>query len=419
MKGVKIKMQQVDYEFSSVPPEERKGFIQLTFIWMGYVIVIGNMLVGGALASGLSVQNAILAVLLGNIILSVIASFCAGIAHKTGLSFALVNRSIFGTYGSKVVTILVPLIFIGWFAINTSMFGAFIGQIFNISGFWELIIVLLCGLSMMITAWFGIKILGYFSSVSMPVVLILIIVALFKLGPKFENLSSPPSDFMPFTVALDIVIGAWIFGSLIVSMDVMRFSRNLGSAITGSSLGLILCGSLAILAGTVSAKAANNPDLSIILSSLGMPALALLLLVASIWTTNDNNLYSAALSLSNALRISKKRGVIILGVIASFASLIRPHMVGILINWLTILGKVIPPLGGIILAAYLLSWRGKQPLGVNNTSKWHVESFVAWVVGGIVAFAVPYGLSSINGLVVSGLVYYFWRHFSSHSADEQ
>ena len=69
------KEKQIDkeYSLSTVPQEERKSYASLTIIWMGFVFVVTSMMAGGGLAEGLDFQHILLATLIGNVFLCLIA----------------------------------------------------------------------------------------------------------------------------------------------------------------------------------------------------------------------------------------------------------------------------------------------------------------------------------------------------------
>ena len=85
---------QVDNEFSrcAVPMSARKSCFSLTIIWTGFVFLVTSMMAGGGLAVGLNFTDLLIAMLLGNIFLCVIAVMVSVISFKTGLTFALLTK---------------------------------------------------------------------------------------------------------------------------------------------------------------------------------------------------------------------------------------------------------------------------------------------------------------------------------------
>ena len=85
-----------EYSLSAVPESERKSYFSLTIVWTGFVFVITSMMAGGGLSAGLDFKMILLAIILGNVFLSVIAIMVSIIASKTGLTYALMTLYSFG-----------------------------------------------------------------------------------------------------------------------------------------------------------------------------------------------------------------------------------------------------------------------------------------------------------------------------------
>ena len=122
-KETKAAAQDSEFSLSAVPESERKSYISLTIIWTGFVFVIVSMMAGGTLAVGLDFKHVIYATLIGNVFLCLIAVAVSVIASKTGLTFALLTRYSFGTMGSKLASIFVPIVNIGWYTIQAATYG--------------------------------------------------------------------------------------------------------------------------------------------------------------------------------------------------------------------------------------------------------------------------------------------------------
>ena len=85
------------------------------------------MMAGGTLAVGLSFKRGHLRhAPIGNVFLCLIAVAVSVIASKTGLTFALLTRYSFGVTGSKVASIFVPIVNIGWYTIQAATYGHFV-----------------------------------------------------------------------------------------------------------------------------------------------------------------------------------------------------------------------------------------------------------------------------------------------------
>ena len=120
--------QDTEFALCTVPENERKSYFSLTIVWTGFVFVITSMMAGGGLSAGLDFKGILLAVVLGNVFLSIIAVAVSYIASKTGLTFALLTKYSFGEKGSRVASMFVPVVNIGWYTIQAATYGHFIAQ---------------------------------------------------------------------------------------------------------------------------------------------------------------------------------------------------------------------------------------------------------------------------------------------------
>ena len=135
---------------------------------------------------------------------------------------------------------------------------------------------------------------------------------------------------------------------------------------------------------------------------LGVPSL--LVLIAAQWTTNDNNLYTSSLGLSNIFKTKKSNIVLVLGVLGSLLGAFG--MANYFISWLSILGIGVPPMAGIILADYFIIHKGSYDL--ENDSKlpaWNYYALVSWLIAGIVGYTFSWGIAALNSLVVAMVIY--------------
>lgn len=122
-----------DYELEAVPTDQRKSFWSITMVWIGFVFVIASMMAGGGLSVGLNFKDIIFVTIGGNIFLSVIAILTAVMASRTGLTFGLLTRYSFGNKGSRIASLFVPIVNIGWYTIQSATYGHLIAVIFNLS----------------------------------------------------------------------------------------------------------------------------------------------------------------------------------------------------------------------------------------------------------------------------------------------
>src|SRR5690349_17461369 len=82
------------------------------------------MMAGGLIAVGMNWWQALLTILLGNVIVLVPILLNAHAGTKYGIPFPVVARASFGTAGANVAAVLRAIVACGWFGIQCSIGGA-------------------------------------------------------------------------------------------------------------------------------------------------------------------------------------------------------------------------------------------------------------------------------------------------------
>lgn len=406
----KVKAADNDYELCEVPRDKRKSFASITIIWTGYVFLITSMVAGGGLAAGLTFREIILATILGNVFLSVLAILVSIIASRTGLTFALLTRHSFGRKGSKITSLFVPIVNIGWYTIQSATYGHLIAQVLNLGGVGEIICMMLSALVMGIFALFGfdaISILGY---VAIPAVIFLSIAASVKAvvvtGDFSMIMNYIPKDPITIVEGVTLIIGTWVFGTVACIADIMRYARTTKEAVLSGVTGLVGGNSLLVICGAITAIALNNSDLTSVLLSMGLVLPSIILMTTNIFTTNAANLYSTSLNLSNAFNMGRKKMLTVILVICALLTMLKPYEITFLFTFLDVLGNVVPPLAGIIFADYYIVKRGHyEELAKADIKDWNIMAWITWAISVALVYVLPFGQPSVNGIVISMILY--------------
>ena len=406
----KSKTRTNDYEFTAVPEDKRKSYTSLTIVWTGYVFVITSMMAGGGLALGLTFKDILLVCIFGNVFLGVIATLISIISSKNGLSFALLTKYSFGTNGSKIASFFVPVVNLGWYIIQAATYGHFIALIFNLGSIGEGICMVSSAILMGIFAFSGIKAITVLGYVSIPAIVFLSIATSVRAIGMYGGIQNifdyTPSAPMAISTGVTAIIGTWILSSATCIADIMRYAKSTKEAVLSSLTGLLLGNSLMIICGALAAIAVNNSDLPAVLLSMGLLIPSIILMTTNIFTTNAANLYSNSLNLSNSFNMDRKKMIIILLVIAALGTLTRPYEIGAFFTFLELLGNVIPPLAGIIIADYFIINKGKYD-SLNNAKfqKWNILAFATWLISLGLSFAIPFGLPALTSLISSIIIF--------------
>ncbi|MDI6823073.1 MAG: cytosine permease [Bacillota bacterium] len=404
-----------DYALAPVPREKRRGWLTLFVEWIGFTAVIGCMYTGVALGANVPFAEAVRALIIGNILLVVMMTLTAYIGAKSGLSTTPLLRFTAGRFGAALFSLVVAIPSVGWFGMQCGMFGQAWNAVFPAIP--SRLLALIGGLLMMTTAVVGYRGLAFLSKVAAVPLFVWVIggfvLTLREIGGWSTLYSYAPagSAIPTFGAAISTVFGSWAVGSAIMA-DLGRYAPEprpwllFGIILVGMFFGHFLLP----VAGIAFALWLQTFDFGVIVSHVGMLALNSVVLGAVVvslaqWTTNDNNLYSAGLAFNNAIPWVKWKMTLLLGVIGAVAGALG--ITDYFTSYLTFLGQVIPPMGGLLVADYLLlPYLGIQR-GFNPTTtpystlppvRWH--SIVSWLVGVLTGLYSP-GVAALNGIVAT------------------
>ena len=396
-----------DFEREPVPQEKRKGWLRLSIVWMGAVIALSATVLGGSLGSGLSMTNAVIATLIGCFLLAVVSALCSVVGAQTGLSTSFVSRFSLGKYGSYAVSAIIAIALFGWFGVQVDLFGTSLHtvllNVFNIN-IHPKILVVIGGILMTTTAFFGYKAIEKLSLLAVPLLGILLVASLIRVmsGQSLGEVLSVPATGDPLTIGLSVslIIGSLAVGA-IIGPDISRYAKSTKDAVISSFVGFFAGFSVVLLIAAVLAKATAQNDIVSILLGVGWGTGAMLILILAQWTTNDNNLYSSALGFSVIFKRTPKYILtIVAGIIGTSMAVggIYTHFIPFLI----FLSALIPPIGGIYVADYLMN---KKKYTFNNLDSQPNVNYVGvtiWIIASFVAFATTpapngFGLFTLTG----------------------
>lgn len=379
-----------DYERETVPASERKHWIPIAGIWIAIGIDLSGTIMGVQLGNGLPFNEALTATILGSVLLGLLAMACTYVGAATGLTSAMLSRAVFGSIGGRVIAVAMAISSLGWFGVQTGffadnariavdeLFGADVPvHVFTVIG----------GVLMILTALWGYRSIQRLSSWAVPLLIALLLLAVVLAFVKFgtgELLAEVPAQFS-FGGAVSLVMGIFVFG-VIVSPDIARWARTPKQAMAAGFIGFFVGNSLIVIVALVLSRVMGVEDLMRMFFMLGLGALALIVLTLAQWTTNTNNLYSAALNLSVVFtRVSRRTLTLIGGAVAIGAALIGIY--GAFIPFISLMGTFIAPYGGVYLAEYFTRKRSRLRLGSTQTPAVDGWAFVSWAVGGAVGIA--------------------------------
>ncbi len=111
-----------DFALSRVTPAAQKHWFGIAVQRFGQVSALSQFLLGATLGYAMTFGEAVLAFLLGSIILEVIMCVVGFIGQREGLNTALLARwTGFGEIGASLVGLAIGISLIGWFGIQSAI----------------------------------------------------------------------------------------------------------------------------------------------------------------------------------------------------------------------------------------------------------------------------------------------------------
>lgn len=419
-----------------VLPEQRQSWQSIAMVWAGGMICVPCLMIGGVLSSGgLSMTEIILSILIGY---GIICAYmiCIGMqACDTGLPVSVMAAGALGEKGARyVISTLLAIACIGWFGIQSATCGAaFASMLSSMLGWGEAsaALVAICsivwGVIMLATACFGFKGLKWLNYIAVPLLVVVclygVIAGMVKNDGAALLATYAPAQSAGLVFGISMTVASFALGG-VISADYCRFAKSRSDVIKSSLLGVIPAGLFMLLMGAVMSIVTGQYDISAILASLGVPFIGLVALVLATWTTNVTNGYSGGLALSNLLGFKEDKFKITTAIAGGLGTLLAAF--GLLNQFqafLSLMSALIPPLAGVLIAAYWIIGKGKKEsfklrkgFSTVGVTAFLVGAIFACITGGTFAgfpgliaaapwLSIPFFVGPVNGIVVSLILY--------------
>ena len=401
----------IDYAEKSVPQSERRSLVTMFMIMLGFTFFSASMWVGQELADGLDFSGFVISLILGGVILGLYTGLLGYVGAKTGMSLDLLARKAFGIKGSYLPSAMISFTQIGWFGVGLAMFAIPVAnELLGGSKAAEWALVILAGVCMTASAYFGIKSLTIISYIAVPMVAILgtvaMVLAVIRGDGTIIDQFAKSSGTLTVIGGAGLVVGSFVSGGT-ATPNFSRFAKSGAAGAITTVVAFFIGNSLMFFFGGVSSVYVGGNDIFEVMINLGLFYLAILVLGLNIWTTNDNALYSAGLGLANIFGQKKKPMVLISGIIGTIASV---WLYWNFCGWLNILNCTLPPVGIILVLGYFLNKQDYEDVAVTETVNWF--AVIGVVLGAVVANVVHWGIASINGMAIAAVCYLI-GHFTS------
>ncbi len=377
------------------------GVLDHFLLWSNLGVSLLVIVIGSFLVPGLSLPDALLAILLGSLVGNAMLGTAGLIGADARTPGMVLLRAPLGRVGSYAPTALNVLQCLGWatfeLIIIATAAAALSDELFGVAAkpawtvFFGVVALALALLGPVgVVRRFIRKFAVYFVVASL---LYLTWWALDAGGVR-ELWDQPGDGGTTIWLGMDLVIAVTVSWVPLIA-DYTRFSRDRAGAFFGAGLGYFVAGTWMLVLGAVLVltRGVSEPtELPAAVAAAGLAAaLALLAITVDEIDEAFANVYSSAVSAQNAISaVPQQTLILVASVIATVAALafdLREYQ-----SFLLLLGAFFVPLFGVLLAHWLLNGAHYSRDDVFRAPPVRPELLIAWLAGFVVyQWLVPIG----------------------------
>jgi len=403
-----------EFPLSEAPQHARKGLLPIAMVLFSFTFFTGTMFAGGKLGMAFNFVDMLWIATIGNTLLALYAAALAFIASRSGLNTVLMGRFCFGEAGSRLSDFLLGFAELGWYAWGTATVAIVLVKLLGLAEGFSVPLMVLFGLGFSITAIVGFKGLDLLSRVSVPLMFALLIISMViatrDVGGLQQLAALVPHETMTFSAAVTMVFGTFASGAT-QATNWTRLSRSGRVAVTASVVAFLLGNGLMVVAGAWCAMVYQQADIVEVMMLQGLSFAAVVMLCLNLWTIQGPTIYNVAAAACHLLRSERRRTATLVaagvGIVLAIGG-----MYELLIPFLVLLGSIIPPVGGVIMADFWYRHRGKYPaLATVSLPRYNVLGLFAYAVGAVAAYTSPW-VAPLVGIGASALCYILLVEFN-------
>lgn len=405
-----------EFEHKPVPANARRSMFSVAVVWMGFPMIITGAMTGSILVLGMGFANALKAMIIGNLIMLCYVGGLGLLGSRKGMNFALLASIVFGRKGYVFASGLLSTLLLGWYAVQTGITGALVSSTYGMN---YVVMTVIAGLLYIGITFIGVRGLHLIGTISVP---LFVVLGLWVAGDaastsSWEAIMAYPGNngmaSMSMGVGLTVVIALFIDAGT-VTADFNRWARDDASSIVATFSAFPFANLVAMLVGGVMTAALAIPDANPFGTDnmfgymnaqqlTWLSALAFVFLYVNLGSVCAHCLYNSATGWSRILGSHMRLLAIILGAIGIVVA--ATNVWAFFIQWLSLLGVLVPPIGVIILVDQFIVRKGSD-----IDTDWRGTAFLAWACGSAVAFIVewyaPQFSTAISAGLVGGTAYY-------------
>ncbi len=405
-----------EYEHEPVPARARRSLFSVTLVWAGFPMIITGAMTGSILVLGMGFTRALAAMIIGNLIMLAYVGALGILGTRRGVNFALLASVVFGRKGYVLASGLLSTLLLGWYAVQTGITGALVSGTYGLS---YVLMTVIAGLLYIGITFIGVRGLHYIGLISIP---LFVILGVWVAADAASTTSwaailayhgNNGVASMPMGVGLTVVVALFIDAGT-VTADFNRWAKTSRDSFLSTFSAFPFANLVAMLVGGVMTAALAVPNANPFgadnmfgyLNHLRLgwvSVLAFVFLYLNLGSVCSHCLYNSATGWSRIVGTHMRTAAVILGVIG--IAVAAGNIWAFFIQWLSLLGVLVPPIGAIILVDQYV-FRPSATVAAD----YRPTAFLAWAIGSAVALVVenaaPQFSTALCSMVVGGVAYW-------------
>lgn len=320
---------QQDHTTDAVPLSERRDSLTMGLLWVTMVTGFPSVLVGFAwYGAGVSLAQLISCALISCLLVMFYTVPSSLLGSRSGLTYALLSRKVFGRWGSWVVSLNLVWICLAWYGLTAVFMASGLEGLYHwhLSRFWFSTAI---AIAMAFNNFFGFSGVANFARyLAGPVLVVWVGLTFCKAIGGFTPavLFEPAhaSNPLALTLVSSFVIGYSVWGN---EADYWRYGKpNKRSIVIPVAVALLIGEILFPITGWLLARATSITSYSGATALMnqyafgGYSFIAALVLFVTYFAINDSTLYGAINALQNVHPIPRRRMVAFLAITGSLAA---------------------------------------------------------------------------------------------------
>lgn len=397
------------------------GTGRMFMIWLAANLVVTTMLTGTLFVPGIDYMTAVVVIVAGTVVGTVVLVLVGNIGTRTGLATMAITRGAFGAKGSYLPVAANVVILMGWSWVQAMLAGISVNYVVEqTTGFSNPILFSVLCQALVV----GLAILGHegIEKAEPWFALLILLVMAYVFATAFighapsQYMSIPADESLGFTpvLALDIVIATAISWT-VLSGDLNRLAGSQRAGIVGSGLGYITSTVLAMLLGLTAFSfilldggTAEPFDPTALADRFGWPLAIVIFL--SVMATNTMVVYGMVNSVLGARSRSRLRFLPVALVLGAI-SIIGSTWLALLdqyTDFLTMIGAFFVPVFAILIVDHYIIKRGVYTRDILRDEggiyayvrgvNW--SAVIVWIVGALASYLLTYVWPSPLGATI-------------------